>query len=66
MHLCVRFTVKADGTQTDCGTDNANCPANADCATDVCNCNAGWIHDGSGLCTGMDSYFKTRCLWKIT
>ena len=51
----VRFTVQADGLKTDCAGDNANCPANAECATTgVCNCNAGWKHDGGGLCTGKD------------
>ena len=44
--------VKADGTATDCSSSNSNCPASATCATSICNCDAGWIHDGNGLCTG--------------
>ena len=44
--------VKADGVKTDCASTNGNCPAHATCATTVCNCDAGWLHDGSGLCTG--------------
>ena len=48
------FTVKADGAKTDCASTNGNCPAHATCATTVCNCDAGWVHDGSGLCKGMN------------
>ena len=44
--------LKADGTATDCSSTDSNCPASATCATTICNCDAGWIHDGNGLCTG--------------
>ena len=52
------FPVKADGAKTDCFSTDGNCPANAVCATTVCNCNAGWIDDGTGLCTG--GYYGNR------
>ena len=55
INTCIMFssvTVKADGAKTDCASTNGNCPAHATCATTVCNCDAGWLHDGSGLCTG--------------
>ena len=58
--------VKADGLKTDCVSTDGNCPANAACSATVCNCNAGWINDGTGVCTGMESYFQINSLWKIT
>ena len=63
------ITVKADGVKTDCASTNGNCPAHATCATTVCNCDAGWLHDGSGLCTGKkknvlcQTEAVTRVVW---
>ena len=55
------MTVKADGSATSCLSTDANCPANAVCAATVCNCDAGYINDGTGLCTGRD-YVKIKCV----